>query len=87
MNELLLILVVAALLILSSIFLSRVKQPWKSYIRITSSVFLLVLVWGFAEPGNLAAKIVLTILAIYGLVKGIMEYRRLHAHPDIKQPD
>lgn len=79
MSETLLILAFVSLLLASGFLLRRVKQPALAYIRMTLSVALLVLVWGFREEGQWLHKAFLTLIALYGLVDSFLAFRKYYA--------
>lgn len=76
MNELLLIVVCLVVFITSQFLLTRVKQPALTYIRVISALILLVLVLFFAAEGRWSAKLVLVVLAIFGMIRALAEYRK-----------
>lgn len=76
MNEWLLIIVFVIVLVVPQYFLSRVKQPLLSYIRVAALVLLLVLVWGFSEPVRMVSKVALTGIAAGALLQAIKDYRK-----------
>lgn len=75
MNEWLLIIFSAIALVVPH-FLSRTKPPVRAYIRLAAVVVLMVLVWGFSDPGTLGSKLVLTAIAIGSLIQAVKEYRK-----------
>lgn len=79
MNESLLILAFVALLLVFGFLLRRVKQPLLAYIRLTLSIALLVLAWGFSEEGQWLHKAFLTLIALYGLGDSFLAFRKHYA--------
>ena len=64
LNEILLIIAFIAALIVPPLVLKRIKQPLNTYVKLTSGLFLLVMVWFFADDAALAMKVLMTIVVI-----------------------
>jgi hypothetical protein len=65
--------------------LMKKKPPLLAYyIRILASIGLLSLVWLFDGDGLIAAKAVLTALALFGLSDGYLSIRNLYKKPTTK---
>lgn len=84
MNGIFLVLAVAVLLLFAQVLLSRIKQPLLTCVNVIAALLLLVLVWSFGERDNWLPKIVLTAVAISGLIRTYKEYRKLNANPESK---
>jgi hypothetical protein len=78
MNEILLVIIVVAIMVLTSLTLNRVKKPMQSYIRIGMAIALMVLVWLFSDIGNYPVKVILSLLVISNTVKEFVSLRKLH---------
>jgi uncharacterized membrane protein YoaK (UPF0700 family) len=74
MGEFLLIIVFIAAVIMASILLKRVRQPINTYIRLTSGLLLLILVWFFANEGSLSLKIIMTVIVVSSAIKTTKDY-------------
>lgn len=76
MNEVLLIIVFLALLVVTQGSLDRFNQPLRTYVQLLSAGFLLVLVWGFGEGDTWTPRLVLTVVALITIIRIIIEYRK-----------
>lgn len=76
MNELVLFIIVAAILLVSQIVVRRVKKPLLNYIRITVSIMLLILVWFFSEKGNISTKCILSAILLTVLYREYMNLKK-----------
>jgi hypothetical protein len=79
-NEILLIVVFIALLIIPSWLLKRIKQPLNTYIKLASGLLLLILIWFFADKGSLPLKGIMTIVVLSSAIKTIKDYVDFSRH-------
>ncbi|HEV8270696.1 MAG TPA: hypothetical protein VGQ04_05280 [Chitinophagaceae bacterium] len=80
MNELILFTVVAVIIFGGYFLLKKVPKPAINYIRIASSVLLLVLVWwAWGGDGDRAPKFILTALAIASLIKELFALKNFYS--------
>jgi hypothetical protein len=80
MNELLLFVVVAVIIFGGYFLLKKVPKPAINYIRIVSSILLLVLVWSaWGGDGDRSPQFILTALAIASLIKEIWGLKKFHS--------
>jgi hypothetical protein len=82
MNEWLLVTVCIAIILITLFTVRRFKQPILTYVRLVSSLLLLVLVWGFAEEAKLPLKVLMTVFALTSAAKAIKDYQKLYTSPD-----
>ncbi len=75
LNEVLLILAGLTVLIIPTLILKRIRQPLNTYIKLTSGLFLLILVWFFADHNALPYKVIISTVVIAGAVKTIKDYK------------
>lgn len=85
MNEWLLVVVVLAIFVVVYLSVRQIKQPYITYVRLLSSVLLMILVWGFAEEGRWPYQLGLTALAIYNVINTIIDYRKQYTNSDTGQ--
>jgi hypothetical protein len=80
MNELLLFIVVAIIIFGGYFLLKKVPKPAINYLRIASSILLLVLVWwAWGGEGNKAPQFILTALAISSLIKEFFALKKFYS--------
>jgi hypothetical protein len=79
-NEILLMVVFIALLIIPSWLLKRIKQPLNTYIKLASGLLLLILIWFFADKGSLSLKGLMTIVVVSSMIKTIKDYVDFSRH-------
>ena len=64
MNEILLFIAVAIVLIASQFLVKRIKAPLLHYVRASNAIALLVLVWASNTDGRLSVKVILSALML-----------------------
>ena len=74
MNEILLILAVLAMWTVSYFFMKNIKQPLKTYIKLSAGLLLLILVWFFAKESSLPIKILMSAIVISSAIKTRKDY-------------
>ncbi len=79
-NEILLIVVVMSVMITTFFLLKRIKQPIITYIRLTSGLLLLILVWFSAGGSQIPMKLILITVVIYSAIKTIKDYMSFSRH-------
>jgi hypothetical protein len=80
MNELLLFVVVAVFIFGSYFLLKKVPKPAINYIKIVSSILLMVLVWwAWGGESDRSPQFILTALAIASLIKEIWGLKKIHS--------
>jgi hypothetical protein len=80
LNEILLITGVMTVLIIPYLLMKRIKKPINTYIRLTSGLLLLILVWFFASDSPLPIKVIMTIIVVSSAIKAIKEYLDFSRH-------
>ena len=81
MNEWLLVITVVVLIIVAQLVLRQLKQPVITYVQITCTVLLNVLIWGFGEQDKWPVNIIMTAVVAASFVTTVKGYRKWHAHP------
>jgi hypothetical protein len=80
MNELTLFIVFAAILVAGYFLLKKVPRPVINYVKIGSSILLLVFVWWvWGGDGERAPKFILTALAISSLIKEFFALKNFYS--------
>ncbi|HKC36606.1 MAG TPA: hypothetical protein VKB95_11110 [Chitinophagaceae bacterium] len=80
MNEVILFVVVAIILFGGYFLLKKVPKPAINYIRIASSILLLVLIWlAWGADGDRAPQFILTALAISSLIKEFFSLKNFYS--------
>lgn len=74
MNEILLIIVIIAMLIIPPVVLKRLRQPINIYIKLSTGLLLLILVWFFADESSLPIKILMTTVIVSSAIRTIKDY-------------
>jgi hypothetical protein len=82
-NEILLIIVVLGILIAIPSMAKHIKRPIASYIRFTGGLFLLVFAWFYSDSDRLLPKLVLTGIAVFGMIQSIRDYVRSVREPNL----
>lgn len=77
MKELILLVAVAVLLFIPQLVLLKVQRPRLSYIRITSAVFLMILIWLFGGDSPVAVRVILTVVALTSSFKEVLYLRKV----------
>ena len=80
LNEILLLVIFIAALIIPSLLLKRTRQPLNTYIKLASALLLLILVWFLAPKGSLPVKGILTIVVTASGIKTIRDYLEFSRH-------
>jgi hypothetical protein len=80
LNEILLLVVFIAALIIPPLLLKRTRQPLNTYIKLASGLFLLILVWFLAPKGSVPFKGILTILVVASGIKTLKDYLEFSRH-------
>ncbi len=75
LQEILLIVVVLALLLLPILLARYVKQPIYTYSVFAINVLVLILVWGFAGDGSLPLRIIVTVFVIKNTAETLKKYK------------
>ncbi len=83
-NEIVLISVIVALLIIPPLFVKRIRQPLNTYVKLTIGLLLLILVWVFAGEGSLPLRIIITAIVIKSALKTIKEYKEFFGRAEIE---
>lgn len=74
MNEFLLLLLIVALLFISSYFFSKIKMPMVYYVRILGAIFLVVFVWLFGdEETKMFSRGMMTLLALTSIFRTVID--------------
>ena len=73
-NEIILIIAIVALLTVPSLFLKRIREPLKTYAKLTIGLILLILVWFFTAEGSLPLRIIVTAVVIKNTIKTLKDY-------------
>jgi len=76
MSELILFFVVATLLLLSQLLIRRLKKPLQHYIRIATSIALLILIWFFGGNSNIPTKAILSAVVLTVIYKEYMTLKK-----------
>lgn len=84
LNEILLIIAVAVLLVVPSLLIKRERQPLNTYIQLVCGVLLMILVWGFAGEGSLPLIIMVTSIVIKNAFKTWKEYKEFSRRAEIE---
>ena len=73
------LLIVAVILILVSVHLVvlTLKKPVLYYVRITAGIALLILVWGFGDEARMIPKLILTGLALTGILRSLFFLKQM----------
>ena len=79
MNELLLYIIVSVIIFGGYFLLKKVPNPAINYLRIASSILLLVLWWAWGGDGDQAPKFILTALAISSLIKEFFALKNFYS--------
>jgi len=80
MNELVLFIVVASILLISQMLVSKFKKPMLHYIRISVSIALLVLVWFFSGDHHIPIKVVLSAISLTVLYREYINLKKAKAN-------
>jgi hypothetical protein len=75
LNEILIIVAFIAVLVIPSLFLKRLRQPLNTYIKLTSGLLLLILVWFFGDEGSLPIKVIMTTIVVSSAIKTLKDYK------------
>ena len=82
MNQLLLFVVVAVIIFGGYFLLKKVPKPAINYIKIASSILLLVLIWwAWGSDGDRAPQFILTALAVSSLIKEFFSLKSFYSKP------
>jgi len=76
MNEILLVIITIALLVLPQFLMPVVKKSTSKYIKIVATVILLTLVWVFGNEGKWPVKIILSAIAMTALLKEYLSQKQ-----------
>jgi len=79
MNEIILVAVFLVILFGSQVLISRIKKPLLYYIRISSSIVLLLLVWLLAGNGNIPVKVMMSAIALTSVCNGYLSIKRFQS--------
>lgn len=74
LNEILMVIGFILALIIPSLLLNRACQTLKTFIKLLSGLFLLILIWFFADGSSVFIKLMLTTIIISGAFKTINDY-------------
>jgi hypothetical protein len=80
MNEIILIIIFLAILFGLQIVINQIKKPLVYYVRISSAIALVLLVWLFGGDNNIPVKVILSVLALTGLYNGYLSIKKIQSN-------
>jgi O-antigen ligase len=76
MNEIILIIIFLAILFGLQLLISRIKKPLLFYIRISSAIALLLLVWLFGGDSDVSVRVILSAIALTSVYNGYLSVKQ-----------
>lgn len=73
-NEIVLIVLIAAILVILPLAMKRIRQPFASYLKLLCALLLLAWVWFFPDNDRLLPKLLLTGVAVFGITRAVIDY-------------
>jgi len=76
MNEIILFLIVAVLLLISQFALKKISPKPQLIIRLFAAIIMVLLLWGFSADTKIAPRVLISVLIVSYSIGHIMKYNK-----------